>query len=49
MFFQVRLRMKKTGWFSGLADQQPTLVMMQRIAGGMGAVLLLTAGICAAQ
>jgi hypothetical protein len=41
--------MKKIGWFSGLADQQPTLVMMQRIAGGMGTVLLLTAGICAAQ
>jgi hypothetical protein len=41
--------MKKIGWFSGLADQQPTLVMMQRIAGGMGAVLLLTAGIAAAQ
>jgi hypothetical protein len=51
MFFQVRLHMKKIGWFSRLSKQQPSLAMVLRSAGGIGAaVLLLTmAGISVAQ
>ncbi len=42
--------MKKIGWFSRLSNQQPSLRMMQRIAGGIGvAILLMTAGIAVAQ
>ena len=50
MFFQVRLHMKKIGWFSRLSNQQPSPAMIQRIAGGVGvAILLMTTGIAAAQ
>ena len=49
-FFEVRLPMKKTGWYSRLSKQQPSCLMFQRIAGCIGvAILLLTAGIAAAQ
>ncbi len=42
--------MKKVGWFSRLSNQQPSLAMIQRIAGSIGvAILLMTGGIAAAQ
>ena len=42
--------MKKIGWFSRLYNQQPSIAMIQRIAGVIGvAVLLMMAGIAAAQ
>jgi hypothetical protein len=42
--------MKKIGWFSRLSNQQPSLAMIQRIAGGIGvAILLMMTGIAAAQ
>ncbi len=42
--------MKKIGWFFRLSNQQPSLAMIQRIAGGIGiAILLMTGGIAAAQ
>jgi hypothetical protein len=49
-FFQVRLHMRNTGWFSRLFNQQPSTAMIQRVAGGVGvAVLLMMTGIAAAQ
>jgi hypothetical protein len=42
--------MNKIGWFSRLFNQQPSLAMIQRVAGGIGvAILLMTAGIAVAQ
>ena len=42
--------MKNTGWFSKLSNQRHSPAMIQRIAGGIGIVLLLmTGGIAAAQ
>ena len=43
--------MKKIGWYSRLSKQQPSLAMVQRIAGGIGAavLLLMMAGISVAQ
>jgi hypothetical protein len=42
--------MKTIGWFSRLSNQQPSLAMIQRIAGGIGvAILLMTGGIAVAQ
>jgi hypothetical protein len=50
VFFQVRLHMKKIGWFSRPSNQQPSPATIQRIAGGIGvAVLLMMTGIAAAQ
>jgi hypothetical protein len=40
-FFQVRLQMKKIGWFSRLSNQQLSNAMIQRIAGGIGVAVLL--------
>ena len=42
--------MKKTGWFSRLSKEQPSIAMIQRTAGSIGIVILLmTAGIAVAQ
>ena len=42
--------MKKIGWFSRLSNQQSSIAMIQRIAGVIGVVVLLTmTGIVAAQ
>ena len=42
--------MNKIGRFSRLSNQQPSLAMIQRIAGGIGvAILMMTAGIAVAQ
>jgi hypothetical protein len=40
--------MKKIGWFSRLSNQQPSLAMIQRLAGGIGVAALMT-GIALAQ
>jgi hypothetical protein len=40
--------MKKISWFSRLSSQQPSLAMIQRIAGGIGVATLMT-GIALAQ
>jgi hypothetical protein len=40
--------MKKIGWFSRLSNQQPSLAIIQRLAGGIGVATLMT-GIALAQ
>jgi hypothetical protein len=49
-FSQVRLQMKKIGWFARLSDQQHSAARTTRIAGGIGvAVLMVTMSIAVAQ
>jgi hypothetical protein len=50
VFSQVRLQMKKIGWFARLSNQQPSAAMNKRIAGGIGVtVLMMTVSIAGAQ
>ncbi len=49
-FLQVRLHVKKTGWFTWMYSRQLSRAMAQRIAGSIGiGVLLMATGVAAAQ
>jgi hypothetical protein len=49
-FLQMRLHVKKTGWFTWINGRQLSGAMAQRIAGSIGTGVLLTAtGVAAAQ
>ena len=52
MVFRLRLHMKKTGYFPGLSNRQPSRAMIpriDRIARGIGAAILMAACIAVAQ